>query len=246
MRVYKTLVEAVNETLRDLRVRGISVECKSYQDKKLEGEDRFIKELIGVAFKVDKPLLNRDEVIHYLFKEDANRIIRYCKQEIKDRCSGKPLNPGNSYKIREDMWSKFLEGDKRFSYQYAERLWTHDQFRNVIDILKEDSGTRQAVLSIWNPDLDMRKEKLGGGNRIPCSLFYQFLIRNDRLHCIYSMRSNDALGHHGIDLYCASGLMEYVVKELKSVYPELKVGSLTYGAGSLHCFAWDAKRWIHF
>lgn len=246
MRIYRTLYEAVNETLRDLKVRGISVECNSYQDKKLEGEDRFVKEIIGVAFKVDKPLYKRDEVIWYVFKEDADRIIKYCKQEIKDRCSGKPLNPGNSYKIRADMWTKFLENGQKFSYQYAERLWTHDQFRTVIDCLRNDKGTRQAVLSVWNPDLDMVGGKLGGGNRIPCSLFYQFLIRNDRLHCIYSMRSNDALGHHAIDLYCATGLMEYVVKELKDIYPNLKVGSLTYECGSFHTFHWYLKDWVLF
>ena len=102
MRIYQTLYDAVNETARDLKVRGITVECDSYQDKHLEGEDRFVKELMGVAFKVDKPLLRRNDVIGYLFKNEADRkrIIKYCKQEIKDRCSGKPLNPGRSYKIR--------------------------------------------------------------------------------------------------------------------------------------------------
>lgn len=246
MRIYKTFLDSLNETLRDLRVRGITTKCESYQDKKLKGEDKYVKELIGVAFKVDKPLLDRDEAIRYIYKEDADRIIKYCKQEIADRCSGKPLNPGNSYKVRPDMWSKFLEGDNRFSYQYAERLWTNDQFKTVIECLKKDSGTRQAVLSVWNPDLDMNLTKLGGGNRIPCSLNYQFLIRNNRLHCIYSMRSNDCLGHHIIDLYCASGLMEYVVKSLSKTYPNLKVGSLTYICGSLHVFRWDAEKWVTF
>lgn len=246
MRIYKTIKDALNETFRDLKVRGISVECNSYQDKKLEGEDRFVKELMGVAFKIDKPLLNRDDCIKYVFGEDADRIIKYCKQEIKDRCSGKPLNPGNSYKIRQDMWNKFLEDNKKFSYQYAERLWTNNQFNNVIECLKNDAGTRQAVLSVWNSNLDMLSEKLGGGNRIPCSLNYQFMIRNNRLHCIYSMRSNSAIEHCPIDLYCTTGLMEYIVKKLKDNYPELKVGSLTYICGSLHAFHWNLKNWVLF
>ena len=248
MRIYQTLYDAVNETARDLKVRGITVECDSYQDKHLEGEDRYVKELMGVAFKVDKPLLRRDDVIGYLFKdsEQMKKIIKYCKQEIKDRCSGKPLNPGNSYKIRADMWNKFLEGSGKFSYQYAERLWTNNQFEHVIQCLKNDSGTRQAVLSVWDPNKDMDPNKIGGGNRIPCSLCYQFLIRNNRLHLIYNMRSNDFLGHHVIDLYCASGLMEYVVKRLKDTYPDLKVGTLTYVCASLHAFNWDLKNWVWF
>lgn len=241
MRIYKTIKDALNETFRDLKVRGISVECNSYQDKKLEGEDRFVKELMGVAFKIDKPLLNRDEAIRYTFGDDAERIIKYCKQEIKDRCSGKPLNPGNSYKIRQDMWNKFLEHNNKFSYQYAERLWTNNQFGAVIHALKNDPGTRQAVLSVWDPEKDMDLAKLGGGNRIPCSLTYQFMIRNNRLHCIYNMRSNSALEHCPIDLYCATGLMEYVAKRLN-----VKVGSLTYVCGSLHAFHWNLKKFTIF
>ena len=114
MRIYKTIKDALNETFRDLQVRGCTVECKSYQDKKLEGEDRYVKELMGVAFKIDKPTLNLKECIEYVFGEDSERIIKYCEQEIEDRCSGKPLNPGNSYKIRKDMWSQFLENNSRF------------------------------------------------------------------------------------------------------------------------------------
>ena len=108
MRIFKTIKDALNETFRDLKVRGISVESKSYQDKLLTGDDRFVKELIGVAFKIDKPTLNRDDAIRYVFPNEYEKIIAYCKQEIKDRCSGKPLNPGNSYKIRSDMWNQFL------------------------------------------------------------------------------------------------------------------------------------------
>ena len=246
MRIFKTIKDAINETFRDLKVRGISVECNSYQDKKLVGEDRFVKELMGVAFKIDKPLFKRDEVIEYVFKDEAPKIIEYCKQEIADRCSGEPLNPGNSYKIRADMWNQFLEGNKKFSYQYAERLWTNNQFEAVIACLKNDSGSRQAVLSVWDPTKDMVASKLGGGNRIPCSLNYQFMIRNNSLHCVYSMRSNSAIEHCPIDLYCASGLMEYVVKRLKKTYPKLRVGSLTYVCGSLHAFHWNLKALILF
>ena len=131
MRIYKTIKEALDETLRDLKVRGITTECKSYQDKKLSGDERFVKELIGVDFKIDKPLLGRDEAVRFVFKDDADRILKYCKQEISDRCSGEPLNPGNSYKIRADLWNNFLEGTGKFSYQYAERLWGISTFKLI-------------------------------------------------------------------------------------------------------------------
>lgn len=246
MRIYKTIREGLDEIARDLKVRGITVECKSHQDKKLEGDERFVKEIIGVDFKIDKPLLDWEGAIKYLFPNEVDKILAYCKQEIKDRTSGEPLNPGNSYKIRADMWNQFLTSNEKFSYQYAERLWTNNQFRSVIDCLKNDSGTRQAVLSVWNPDVDMTMEKLGGISRVPCSLNYQFLIRNNRLHCIYHMRSSNFFEHLPIDLICAAGMMEYVVNELQDTYPGLKVGSLSYLGGSLHGFKWSLDKFVLF
>jgi thymidylate synthase len=144
------------------------------------------------------------------------------------------------------MWNKFLEGGKTFSYTYSERYWEHNQLATVIDTLKGDPGTRQAVLMVWDSNKDMVASKIGGGNRIPCSIGYQFLIRNDRLYCIYQMRSNDFLGHHVIDLWCTAELMKWMVGKLHSTYPKLKVGSLIYQAGSLHAFNWDLKKWVIF
>ena len=69
-RIFKTIYDAMDETARDLKVRGISVECNSYQDKKLEGEDRFVKELVGVKFVIDKPLLDREKAIKYIFRDE--------------------------------------------------------------------------------------------------------------------------------------------------------------------------------
>ena len=248
MRIYKTIREALDETARDLKVRGITVESKSYQDKKLEGDYRFVKELIGVDFRIDKPMSNWLEAIQYLFNEpgESERILKYCEQEIRDRTSGEELNPGNSYLIRNDYWSNFLEGTGKFSYQYAERLNMNHQFESVINCLRNDPGTRQAVLSMWYPELDMVDTKLGGGNRIPCSLNYQFMIRNNRLHCIYHMRSSNFFEHLPIDLICAAGMMNYVVERLQDTYPGLKVGSLSYLGGSLHGFKWSLDKFVLF
>lgn len=233
MRFYKTMLEAVDNTCRDLLVRGITIECNSYQDKKLEGEDRYVKELTNVDFAITKPFMDMEEALKYCFHDDWKRIRDYCEQEVKDRICGQPLNPGNSYKIRKDMWNQFIH-EHKFSYTYAERMAR--QLPIVINCLNKDNGTRQAVLSIWNPDIDMQESNLGGGNRIPCSLLYQFTIRYGALDCLYVMRSNSFFEHHVIDLYCAERLMEYVAKKCG-----VKLGTLTFMAGSLHAFQWSLK-----
>jgi thymidylate synthase len=239
-RVFANCLEAIKETDRELKVSGITVDVNHYQNKVLMGEERFTKELMGVSFTISKPLEKREEMIKFLFKEDSNKIIDYCEQEFKDRISKEPLNPGNSYKIRADMWQKFINEDK-FDYTYSERMY--DKLDKIKNILKEDRHSRQAILQIFHPkDLD----NTGGQTRIPCSVDYQFMIRNNRLHLIYHMRSNDYFGHHAIDIYLAGSLIKYMVSELSNKYPELKTGSLIFFCASLHAYKWDLDKWVIF
>lgn len=241
-RVFSNGFEAVQEMDRELKVSGITVDINHYQNKKLEGKDRITKELMGVSFTISKPLEKRYEMLKFLFKDDADRIESYCKQEFSDRISPVPLNPGNSYLIRKDMWQKFMvENDAKFDYTYSERMY--DKIPKILSILKEDRHSRQAILQIFEPkDLNAT----GGNTRIPCSVDYQFLIRNNRLHLIYHMRSNDYFGHHAIDLWLAAETIKYFTEQLSNHYPELKTGSLSFFCGSYHAYSWDLDKWVIF
>ena len=75
-----------------------------------------------------------------------------------------------------------------------------------------------------------------GLDRIPCSLTYQFLIREGKLHCIYSMRSCDFVKFFQSDVFCTAELTRYIASSL-----EIPVGSLTHFLGSLHAFKKDLE-----
>lgn len=243
MRVFRDCNEMIREIDRELKVSGITVPVKHYQNKRLEGDQQNTKELVGVSFTISKPLQRRDEMLQFLFKDDWKKIKNYCIQEHKDRTCGWPLNPGNSYKIRQDLWQKFMVKDEtKFDYTYSERL--HWQLNKIVDALKEDKHSRQAILQIFQAGIDI--ERFGGDTRIPCSLDYQVMIRNNRLYIIYHMRSNDYFAHFPIDIWLASEMISYFVKRLKGTYKDLKTGSLIYFAGSLHAYQWDLNKWVIF
>ena len=232
----------IKEVNRDLLVQGISVKVKHYQNKKLFGDNQITKELIGVSFLISKPLKGRIEMLKFIFKEDADRIKKYCQREHKDRISGQPLNPGNSYLIRSDMWHKFLVGgDKKFDYTYAER--TYNKLQLIKEILKEDKHSRQAVMQIFHPS-DLKKA--GKNTRIPCSLSFSFLIRNNRMHLIYNMRSNDYFSHMCIDIFLAAELNKWMTEQINKFYPEVKPGPLIYFANSLHAYKWSLNKVVVF
>ena len=194
-RIFKDCLEMIQEVDRELKVSGITVPVKHYQNQELYGDDRNTKELIGVNFIISKPFLKKREMLDFIFKSEAGNIEDYCQQEFLDRINSVGLNPGNSYKIRLDLWQGLMskkDGEK-FDYTYSERISYCDQLNKVISALKEDEHSRRAIIAIWKPedacDIDV------SNTRVPCSISYQFFIRNNKLIVLYYIRSNDYFKH---------------------------------------------------
>ena len=233
---------------RELKVSGITVPVKHYQNQELTGENQNTKELLGVNFVISKPWLKKREMLDFLFKDEAQKIEDYCIQEIKDRVDRRGLNPGNSYKIRMDLWQKLMSKGKRdvdqFDYTYSERINYVRQLDNAIAALKDDIHTRRATIMIFQPEDTM--ESMGYQTRIPCSISYQFLIRNNKLMILYYIRSNDYFKHFAIDIWLTHAIQEYICQQLQGTYPGLKVGPLNYYAGSFHAYNEDLSNWVIF
>ena len=148
-RMFRNCEDYIKEIDRELFQSGIKIEINHYQNKKLEGEDRFTKEIIGVDVCISKPLQKRFEMLQHIFGPKAEQIEQYCIQEFKDRISPIPLNPGNSYKIRQDLWQKFMvDNDTKFDYTYSERLC--DKWSLAIAALKEDKHSINNIHNFLN------------------------------------------------------------------------------------------------
>ena len=243
-RIFKDCLEMVQEMDRELKVSGITVPVKHYQNKELTGDNQNTKELVGVNFIISKPSLGKKDMLKFLFKDEADNIEEYCKQEFLDRINREGLNPGNSYKIRLDLWQSLMskkDGEK-FDYTYSERINYCHQLDNAIAALKDDIHSRRAMIMIFKPE--DTQESSGFATRIPCSIDYQFLIRNNKLMVLYHIRSNDYFKHFAIDIWLANALQEYIVEQLKDTYPNLKVGSLNYYCGSFHAYNEDLSNWV--
>lgn len=245
-RIFKDCLEMVTEVDRELKVSGITVPVKHYQNQELTGANQNTKELIGVNFVISKPWLKKREMLDFLFKNEAEKIEQYCQQEILDRVDRSGLNPGNSYKIRMDLWQKLMskkDGDK-FDYTYSERINYVRQLDNAIAALKDDIHSRRAMIMVFRPE--DTQESMGYQTRIPCSVSYQFLIRNNKLMVIYYIRSNDYFKHFAIDIWLTHAIQDYICQQLQGTYPGLKVGSLNYYAGSFHAYNEDLSNWVIF
>jgi thymidylate synthase len=240
MRIFSDVEQMSREINRELKELGITVPISHYQDKEVKGDKNFYtKELIGYTFKVSDPTIRHQEMIDFMYRndpEEGERVRKFIDQEVKDRTSGKPLNPGNSVYERMNVWNQFFEENGRFSYQYAERINDPDlevnQIQKVINELRESPDSRQGIVQIFNYTKDHKR--IGGKRRIPCSMHYQFLLRNGKVHACYVMRSNDLYGHFAVDIIVAARLQMYIAEQLGK-----GVGSFTYFSGSLHAYQKD-------
>jgi thymidylate synthase len=107
------------------------------------------------------------------------------------------------------------------------------QLNYVIDTLKRDPSSRQAVINIW-------REVPKKSHDIPCTLNCQFLIRNNILDVFVSMRSSDVWLGLCYDMMNFSMLGAYVLIELKM--KDVQLGSLYNVATSRHLYERDLEQ----
>lgn len=105
-----------------------------------------------------------------------------------------------------------------------------NQTGDVIDKLRADSDSRQAIITIWNPKLDNEP----GHKDYPCTIALGFRLRKDRLNLSVVMRSNDVWWGVGYDPFQFTQLQWTLANEL-GVEP----GSYTHTAWSLHAYERD-------
>lgn len=234
MRIYSSSYELMSEMGRELNSYGQTVKPKTYQNKNIESNEDFVtKEIICQQY-----CLTSLQDPTWLFFYSRSR--EWADAEFQERVDTSDIiNPGKAWELRKDLWEQFLVNGK-FDYTYNERI-IH-VIKPLIRLLKDDNDTRKAVLPIFNGDMDgLDTDWYDGSRRIPCSMYYDFLIRENSkrekvLHICYHQRSSDFVTHFGNDVYLAWRLREYVAKEVG-----VKPGYLYHTIDSLHTYQkdWD-------
>lgn len=225
MRIFENLKEMYKEVEREIKHNGIISQSTSVQDKDTRLDERYkMKELIAYSYVV-KDTSDRDEWL-----KSVGKNLEWAKADFKERITPN-TNPGEAYKLRGDVWGEFIH-DGRFAYTYSERI--AKRVDDIISLLKNKKNSRQAVLTVYHPDLD--DSKRGGTARVPCSMFYQFVERNGRLDVIYVMRSNDFIEHMPYDVWHAAQLRDYIAEQIGA-----EPGDLIHFASSLHVYYKDNK-----
>ena len=244
MRIYSNAHDLMSEMGRELTSYGKIVKPKTYQNKVIEGNEQFItKEIICQQY-----CLTALPDTEWLFV--YTNTAAWAMAEFAERIDPTQVNPGDAYLENPLMWSQFLRENGKFDYTYSERLnrLVNSPVPNgsvfttnldaIVSLLKNDPDTRKAVLPIFDSE---DANHYDGSARIPCSVYYDFLIRENakgekQLNICYHQRSSDFCMHFGDDVYLAWRLMEHV-----AYLVGIKPGYLYHTIDSLHTYKkdWD-------
>lgn len=131
-------------------------------------------------------------------------------------------------------FAKYSTNGRTIDGAYGNRIHTNEQLHLVIQMLKRDNSTRQAVISIYMGAIDLAG---GGGLNTPCTLSFHFLVRNGKLNMKVMMRSNDIYLGLPNDIFTFTMMQEYV-----SVMTGIPIGIYTHFASSFHLYDRDINR----
>jgi hypothetical protein len=235
---------------RDL-VYAKEVDVGEWQAQRVDHPLQVTKEIQSVIVEMQIPL----------WVDDLQRLVHpnlpWAEDHFKERVSGEPLNPPPS----EAWWphaqqsnEAYKRGEK-FSHTYPERFWpkraerltdgemdvrgirfAYGDLRDVVDQLGRKPLTRQAYLPVWFPEDTGAVHK----ERVPCSLGYHFLCRNNTLDMTYFIRSCDFVRHFRDDVYMAGRLLQWMKWAIHKCWRvAVEPGSLTMHIVSLHIFKGD-------
>jgi len=112
---------------------------------------------------------------------------------------------------------RFSSDGMRFTGSaYGKRLFSVNpvlgmsQWDHVLSCLREDSSSRRAVLTLAEPS----EIRLNENRDVTCTGSLHFLMRNDALHLIVSMRSNDVMRGMQSDVFLFTILQEIAAIQL--------------------------------
>lgn len=180
------------------------------------------KALFNVGFTLENPIDN------IITNKERKFNIEYAKAEWKWYLSGdRSINKlGEIYGKIPLIWKRMADSKGDVNSNYGYQWERNNQLDKVVDILRKNTTTRRATISIYDG------KEINDYNRdTPCTYAIQFTILNNKLNMSVYMRSNDLWYGFCIDQYCFSMLQQHVAERLS-----MQVGSYYHHAHNLHLY----------
>jgi len=200
-------MEITADTISEAWEKGIRAILRKYKktgEKVITERDTTSIEIENLVFSINNPLSQpRYSALH-----PNPEYLKTYSENILD------------FKYQKDVYSRMV------CTEYNET--NINQLDDVVEKLKSKWFTSKAVITIWDPYIDIDSD------HPPCTCLVQFYIRNNKLHLTSFFRSNDAwLCSHG-DMIALTNLQKKVSEAIG-----VEIGHYTHFACCYHIYEYD-------
>lgn len=157
-------------------------------------------------------------------RNDVEWLVRFNQRMAQFSDDGKTFHGAYGYRWRYHF--PVLGSEDGFQV----RLKDMDQLEGVINLLKNHPHSRRAVISMWDPSVDLKDHERGKDH--PCNTQIYLSPNSGSLDMTVMCRSNDLIwGAAGANAVHFSILQEYIASKL-----DLRVGTLYQFSNNYHAY----------
>lgn len=198
----------------------------------------FIHLLKSESFVTDKSGVQMLEIRSASFLADEPAIFGtpnqdYIRREI-DWYETMSLNVNDIQGGPPTIWKQVADKEGYINSNYGWCIWSRENFNQydrVLDELRSQPNSRRAVMIYTRPTMWLEYD-LNGMSDFMCTNAVQYMIRDDKVHAVVQMRSNDVVFGYKNDYAWQKHVLDMLAKDL-GVEP----GDIYWNAGSLHVYA---------
>jgi len=203
----------------------------------------FADALLNKEFVIDKTGVKTIEIVGASFIADENLIFGavndgYIARELewyKSQSLFVKDIPGETPAIWKAIASK--HGEINSNYGWA--VWSsqnYSQFANCAKELISNPDSRRGIMIYTRPQMQYDFER-DGVSDFMCTNNVQYLIRDNKVHAVVNMRSNDCWAGYRNDYAWQLYVLELLTKTVSAESnKEYEVGNIIWNARSLHVY----------
>lgn len=180
-------------------------------------------ELIGTSFIANEPYIFGLPNYDYIQRELD--WYKSCSLNVNDI-------PGETPKI----WHQISDKEGFINSNYGYLIYHPDngyQYDRTLEELRKNPFSRRAEMIYTRPSIHI-DYNFNGRSDFICTEAVQYVIRDDKLHAVVKMRSNDVVFGFRNDFAWQKHVLEKLVSDLT-----IDVGKIYWCAGSLHIYEKD-------
>lgn len=185
------------------------------------------RRLVGCKERNENPFFLLAEAMWIFTGRKDVRFLTLFNANMKNFSDdGKVFHAPYGFRLRH--WG--VRSEDKFCEENLHAAQGYDQVSDAVKIFDNNPNTRQVVLSIWNPDLDLGTKT----KDIPCNDILMLKIRNGKLISTIQNRSNDL--HWGLP----TNVFQFsFITEMIAACLGVELGTQTHNSQSLHVYEWN-------